>query len=112
MIGNAGTLNRRVTIQAPAGGTQDSHGDVPLVWTDVATVWASIVPTGAGESVDEPRVRHTTTFAVTMRFHPDVTPRCRLKWHDRGRTRYLQIGGLIDVEELGGRLELTCVEVA
>jgi head-tail adaptor len=111
MIGNAGELNRRATIQKPAGGTQDGHGDVPLVWSDVATVWCAIIPTAAGESAEEPRVRHTTTFAVTMRYHPDVSPECRLKWFDRGRTRYLQIVGVLDVEEAGGRLELTCVEV-
>ncbi len=111
MIRNAGELNRRAMIQKPAGGTQDEHGDVPLVWSDVGAVWCSIVPTSAGESMDEPRVRHSTTFAVTMRYHPDVSPECRLKWHDRGRTRYLHIGAMIDVDEAGGRLELTCVEV-
>ena len=111
MIGNAGTLNKRVTIQAPTAGTQDTYGDVPLVWSDVATVWASVTPTAAGELTDDPRVRHETQYAVTMRWHPDVTPRCRLKWVNRGTTRYLQIGGRIDVDELGGRLELTCSEV-
>jgi len=111
MIPNAGRLNKRATIQAPAAGSPDAYGDVPLVWSDVATVWCSITPSGSGETVDGPRTRHTTLYDVVMRYHPDVTPRCRLKWNDRGTTRYLQIESRIDVEALGGRLELSCVEV-
>ena len=60
----AGTLNRRVTLQAP-GTTQDELGQPITGWTDVATVWASVrhvsgleaIKSGADVSVVKVSVR-------------------------------------------------------
>ena len=60
----AGTLNRRVTLQAP-GTTQDELGQPIPGWTDVATVWASVrhvsgleaIKSGADVSVVKVSVR-------------------------------------------------------
>lgn len=89
----SGRLRERVTIQQQSI-TRDASGEELITWSDVATVWAQVLPgasserfqAAAGQRVAE--VSHT----VRIRFRAGITPKMRLVWE----TRVLEILSIVD----------------
>jgi SPP1 family predicted phage head-tail adaptor len=107
---NAGKLRHRVTIQSPPDPAdpenQSPEGEPTRPWNDLADRWASIEPKGGGESFSAGQVVPTATHLVTIRHLSSVTQACRVKFG----SRYLYVQSMIDLEERGIWLELTCEE--
>lgn len=73
----AGRLNKRITIQSPATG-QDATGEPTTGWTDVATVWASIVDVSGREYVAAGGTQNAAQTKVTIRKRSGITPAMRV----------------------------------
>lgn len=78
----AGKLDKRITIKGRAAG-QDGAGQPVETWTDVATVWASIlhqrgmeaIKSGANTSIVQAslRIRYLAGITAAMRAHHGAT---------------------------------------
>ena len=73
----AGRLNKRVTIQSPATG-QDATGKPTTGWTDVATVWASIVDISGREYVAAGGLQNSAQTKITIRYRSGIVPSMRV----------------------------------
>ena len=73
----AGRLNRRCTLQQP-GTTTDELGQPIPGWTDVATVWASIVDVSGREYVAAGGMQNAAQTKVTIRKRSGITPAMRV----------------------------------
>lgn len=102
----AGSLRTRVLIQKRPTGYNE-YGERSSTWTDVATVWASVVPTRGNEQFAAEQHEGVTTFTVKMRYRNDVGPTNRLMF-DNGRI--LDIQSAVNVDRRSEQLELTCLE--
>ena len=79
---NPGTLNHRITLKECVAG-QDTIGQPINTWTDVATVWASIlhqkgieaIKSGANTSIVHAslRIRYRVGVTAAMRAHHGAT---------------------------------------
>jgi len=107
----AGTLRHRVTIQEKPAVTRDSHGQEILGWSTLATVWARIEPISGRESVENKQEQATVSHRVTIRYRTGVRPTMRLLHLTReGDNQYLLIESIIEADERGRMLVLSCVE--
>ena len=101
----AGRLNKRVLIQSPATG-QDATGEPTTGWTDVATVWASIVDVSGREYVAAGGLQNSAQTKITIRYRSGIVPSMRVV---HGATIY----GIEAVLEQGrDALLLMCVRLA
>ena len=73
----ATTLNKRITLQAPATG-QDDYGAPLSGWTDVAIVWASIVDISGREFIAAAAVQASAQTKLTIRHRDGVLPAMRV----------------------------------
>ena len=73
----AGRLNKRVTIQSPATG-QDATGEPTTGWTDVATVWASIVDVSGREYVAAGGLQNSAQTKIMIRYRSGIVPSMRV----------------------------------
>ena len=73
----SGTLNRRVTIQAPAAG-QDANGDPVTGFTDVATVWASVDDISGREFLSATAGQNKVNTKIGIRYRPGILPSMRV----------------------------------
>jgi len=64
----AGTLSCRITIQE-ASWQRDELGAPLQLWIDRATVWASLEPINARDSMIANRLTTEVTHLITTRFH-------------------------------------------
>jgi SPP1 family predicted phage head-tail adaptor len=100
----AGTMRDRVTIQRQSTSSTPQWGK-STNWTDVATVWASVVPTNAVESFQQKGTASGTNYTVKLRYRADLTSADRLMY--RGK-----VLDLVSVVDVGGRhRELECQAV-
>ena len=67
----AGRLNRRCTLQAPAT-TQDELGQPIPGWTDVATVWGDVRMRSGLESIKAGAVVSTVQASVRIRYRTGI----------------------------------------
>ena len=63
----AGTLRHRITLQQRSTA-QDSVGGQSVTWSDVATVWASIEPSGGKELMAAQAMNIGIPSTITMRW--------------------------------------------
>ena len=63
----AGTLRKRITIQSRSSAV-DSFGAQTTTWTAVATVWASIEPSGGKELMVAQAMNIDQASTITMRW--------------------------------------------
>jgi SPP1 family predicted phage head-tail adaptor len=100
-----GALKRRVRLDRP-DRTGDAGGGAAVVWTPVATVWARVAssPAGESESADDlaSRVRHE----VELRWRSDVRPGWRVVLG--GKT--LRVRAVVDPDQGRRLLVLECEE--
>lgn len=67
----AGGLRKRAVLQAEQR-TADAGGGYVLAWTDLATVWARLMPVSGRESLAADRLEARVTHRVTMRWRADL----------------------------------------
>ena len=100
----AGKFNRKLTLQAPAGG--NNYGTTTEDWGTVASVWARVEPTAASESF-EGGVIGETVYDVTIRYRAGVKSYMRFLY---GEQILNIVGPPMDVDEDGTRvLQMSCV---
>ena len=100
-----GRLRRRLTIQAESPSA-DGLGGQARAWTDVATVWARVVPLSGSEQLHGMQLEARISHRITIRHRADVTARHRLRLGGR----VFNIRAAVDREERGRWLELLCEE--
>ena len=96
-----GRLNRRIVIQEKTV-TRDAYGGESISWTDVATVWAAVLPIRGREyvAIREAGAELTTRFVI--RHRDGVTPAMRIAYGGG----YYNIESVIDSEDGHRFLEL------
>ena len=104
----AGRLRERITIQQESV-TRDEYGAEVIAWTDVATVWASVLPRASGERfvTGAVQVQAEITHAVRIRYKTGLTAKMRLLWE----SRYLYIETIVDPDGRTRETVLMCREV-
>lgn len=100
-----GKLNKRIEIQ-DATEAADAYGAPVRTWSTLYEVWASIVPATGRESLIARQVQATVPVEIHIRYRPDITPKHRAKYG----SRIFNIGSVIDVDENGEELILSCTE--
>lgn len=88
-----GPMRERVTIQAPAG-QQNPFGEATLAWTDVATVWASVMGVRASDYFAAQQAGVVITHKIRIRLFPGLTDKNRLIW----RGKVLEISSVLERE--------------
>lgn len=105
---NIGRLTHRVTLQRP-GGTSDALGERQTIWTDVATVWASVMPTSTTERNIAAQAHSFITHRITIRYGSEWAS-IDGSWRVKLDSRYMPIEGVRHLEEGGRWFELVCSE--
>lgn len=98
-------LRQRVMLQRRVE-VADTGGGVSLVWTDIAELWAGILPLAGGERVREMRVQPVQNFLIQLRYRDDITTADRLLFGQR----VLNIRSIRNVNERNQWLECRCEE--
>ena len=75
---NIGALNRRLTLEAPAE-TADGSGGVTRSYSAVATLWASVEPIGARDTIEAGALGANVTHRLTLRYSADINVRHRFR---------------------------------
>jgi len=100
-------LRHAVEIQVLTASTgAGTRGQSQSVFVTAETVQASIRPLAGREASQARAIWPTATHLVEMYYTPNAQPRSRLKFGDR----YLNIAGVVNVEERGRWVQLTCIE--
>lgn len=100
-MSNPGLLQHRLTLEAPVE-TPDGAGGVIRTYESVATLWATLQPLSARESMEAAQRGMTVTHRIVLRFSADITSRHRFRDGSRifrivslrdrdGRKRFLDI---------------------
>ena len=97
----AGTLNRRITIQEKTV-TRDAYGAEVIDWTEVAEVWAAVLPIRGSEYVSLQMAQADLTTRFVIRYRAGVTPAMRIVYGDA----VYDIKEVIDVRDSHRSLEL------
>ena len=100
-----GGLRHQVTLQRRSE-VADAGGGVSLGWTDIAELWAGILPLAGSERVREMRVQPVQNFLIRLRHRGDITPADRLLFGQR----VLNIRSVRNVNERNQWLECRCEE--
>lgn len=108
---DAGSLDKRVTIQSRVG-TDDDGGGQTITWTDVAGWYVSISPTGGREFAAAQQIQPELTHEVKGRFRTDVTAKHRLRYVANNVTRHFAIHATLDPMERHEQLVCYCSEIA
>lgn len=73
----AGSLNRRVTLQQPAAGFDELGQPIPG-WTDVATLWADIRMKSGLESIKASAPVSVVQASIRVRYSAGITAGMRV----------------------------------
>jgi len=73
-----GTLNRRLTLEAPVE-TADGSGGVTRSYAAVATLWGSVEPATARGAVEADALGADVTHRIRIRYSADITLRHRFR---------------------------------
>lgn len=98
-------LRHRLTLEETER-VSDGAGGFTESWVAIATVSATIQPSGGGESLESGRLAGRVTHAVTLRYRAGVTPAMRF----RMGTRVFHILAAFDVDERKSWLKCLCEE--
>ena len=103
----ASRLRHRITFQEP-NDTADGAGGVTRGWSDVATVWAEVIPLRSGndESLLDAEMQGTTRLRITTRYRDGITTAMRIVFG----TRLFNIRSVVNAEEASVILEITAEE--
>lgn len=101
---NSGDLRERVTLRTRAQGV-DALGQESQAWTDVATVWAQVLPVRGREYFAAAQMQSPTDVRMVIRWRSDVNPQMQAVWNG-------QPHDIVSVIDPGARrqvLELMCI---
>lgn len=101
----AGKLDRRVRLQAPAE-MKNAIGEGVRSWVDIATVWAQIEPLSSRELLAQRREVSDVSTRIRIRYRPGITAAMRIV---HGSNVYRIDGAPIDVDDEQRELVLNCV---
>ncbi len=101
----AATLRHRVSLQS-AADTADGGGGTTTVWSDVATLWASIEPLKGSERLFAQRLESRVTHRLRLRHRIGVTTAMRVKFG----ARIFNIRAVINPGERNRLLVVLCEE--
>lgn len=100
----AGKLRHRITIQTRTK-TRTSGGGFTETWSDTASVWASIEPSGGTERQEYAQLQQDVTHKITIRSRT-ITAQQRIKFG----SRIFDIISFRDIDERDRRTEIMCNE--
>lgn len=105
----AGSLNRRITVQRRTGAVDELGAPLPDAWEDHANVWANIrTPTGlgsiAGQFQSAGQEISRVLYSMRVRYRTDITADMRVRYQGE----YYEIRQVIN--DHGGRdyTDLVC----
>lgn len=102
-------LNKRITVQSPAGN-RDAYGERTTTWTDVATVWAAVMPLSARELQAGGAIHGELTHKVQVRYSAALAA-ADASWRIMFGARILVLTGPVRNINEGNRvLEFLCAE--
>lgn len=107
---NVGKLNKRVELQVNSEETSTyttTLGGLSTTWATETTVWASIEPLNARESLIAQQSQSDIDTRIRIRYYSSLTTRYRIKYG----TRYFQIISAINPSEKNEEWELLCKEI-
>lgn len=105
---NAGSLNRRISIQSQST-SQDSFGGPLTTWTTILKTWASIRAATSKEVYAASGFTSQVTHSITLRYHPELTIRSAYRIDYAGRI--FQIQTVSDPDEGRKQINLLCMEL-
>ena len=106
-VSAVGALRTRLVVQAPVD-TPDDTGAFTRTWTNVATLWAHMVPVSARQQFPADAIEVAISHHVTIRARADVVNGMRFLLGDRA----LLIRAITDPEMRGRHLLCRCEEFA
>ncbi len=77
-----GAMRHRVIVEAPLR-VPDGAGGVIETWSSVATLWGRIIGRTGGETFAADGISGRLTHDITLRPHPDLVPRNRIRLANR-----------------------------
>lgn len=106
---NAGSLNRRITIQErnDPNSPGDGGGGTDLSWSLFGTYWANIRPMTAREIFLNGQVEGQGYYIITMRYVLGITPMMQVVY----KNRTMNIRSVTDPEEAHESIELLVQEL-
>jgi SPP1 family predicted phage head-tail adaptor len=114
---NAGTLNRRITIQQRSQA-QDEFGQPTDSWTDFVSTWAGIRAATSKEVYAASGFTSQVTHVITIRYRKEVvtgvsaTETVNSSQRVVYQNRVFQIQAVTDPDEGKVWLNLLCIEIA
>lgn len=103
MIDRVGAQRARIALERPVR-VGDELGGAVLSWSPEGEVWASVIATGAAQSVAFDSAPTLASYRLFINRRDDVRPGWRAIWN----ARPLRIVGVRD--DGGPRIELDCEE--
>ncbi len=101
--------DKRIIIQSPTGA-QDAYGERVTTWTDVSTVWASIMPLTARELLSAGSIHGELTHKVQVRYNTAFSS-ADSSWRIKYGTRILVlVGPPRNINEGNRVIEFLCAE--
>jgi len=97
-----GKLCHWVQLQRPETAQDPDTGEMIMVWADVASVWAEIVPMSAREFIAASAEQSEVRGRMVIRYRDDVDATMRVLY----RGRYYAIFGAMP-DDVSGREHLT-----
>ena len=100
-----GAMRHRLVLES-ALRAADGGGGVTETWSQVAEVWAAIIPASGDESLGGEAPRGQLSHTIHIRHRPGVSPAMRF----RLGARVFEILAVVDVGERRRRLRCHCRE--
>jgi SPP1 family predicted phage head-tail adaptor len=104
-MNEAGKMRHKVTIQRRQL-VRDEGGGFAQGWADDVTIWAQVKPATATAVIIANQPQQQVTHDVKIRYRSDLTKKDRLTY----RGRILEIEDIVNEDELGKFLRITCIE--
>lgn len=101
----ASRLRHRLTLQEPVH-TPDSGGGYISSWSDIAQLWAEILPVSGRERLFTGKVQAEATHRILIRYRSDVSTSHRLVFE----SRIFNIRSIMNAHERNEMLELLAEE--
>ena len=101
-MSNPGSLNRRLTLEAPVESA-DGAGGVVREFETVATLWAEVTPASAARVIEAERAGARITHRIGIRFAHDITTRHRFRDGER-------VSRIVSLRDRDGRKRFLAIE--
>lgn len=103
-------LSKRFELQE-ATESQDAYGSAIKTWAKVKLVWGELEPLSGQERVVAMQTEGSITHRVRLRFDATITPKMRLKLHERGVDRIFNLMTPINVMSADREMIIVAQEV-